>query len=374
MHTSEVAKEFTKRSIMQGDVLENLAKLPNDCIDTVITSPPYYGLRDYGVDGQIGLEPTIQEYLSKLHQIMEALRRVLKPTGSVFWNIGDTYAGGKAHADWSGTDKQFMSDKQRNKLQFSADKDKTVKPKSLYGIPQRFMIDCIDAGWICRNAIIWHKFNAMPFSGSDRLTNKYEPIFHFTKNKKYYYNLKPIREPSLETKPPKHKDTSGQTQLIKGASAPKPYHKNMNIPRPKSGPHSMHTKRVENRKWTKIGGQATQRISKNHYGCYDQEGKPINHIDGKNPGDIWTINPIPNPSIHSSTFPPDLPRKIISCACPPNGIVLDPFAGSGTTLEVAAQMGRKWIGIEINPSYVEIIKKRMGKYGQVLCPESKQRG
>ena len=352
--------------ILQGDVLEKLATLDPDSIDCVITSPPYYGLRDYGQTNQIGLETSLREYLDKLQQVMQALRRVLKPTGSIFWNLGDTYAGGKAHADWSGTDKQFMSDKQRNKLQFSADKDKTVKPKSLYGVPQRFMIDCIDAGWVCRNVIVWHKPNGMPFSGSDRLTNKYESIFHFTKTGKYYYDLGPIREASLETKPPKQKDTAGQTQLIKGSDDKKINHKNMNINRPNSKPHSMHAKRIQDRKWANIDGQTAHSLSKNHTGSYDQNGNNINHPDGKNPGDVWAINPIPNPSIHSATFPPMLPRKLISCACPKDGIVLDPFAGSGTTLEAAALLNRDWIGIELNPDYAEIIKERMAKYRHVL--------
>ena len=348
-------------TVLQGDVLERLTDIEPESVDLVITSPPYYGLRDYGTDGQIGLEKTLHEYLDKLQQVMQGLHRVLKPTGSVFWNIDDTYAGGKAHADWSGTDRQFMSDKRRQELQFSTDKDKTVKPKSLYGVPQRFMINCIDAGWICRNQIIWCKYNSMPFSGSDRLGKKYEPIFFFTKQAKYFFDLKPIREPSQYVKESRKKNDGKQTLLTDEAPAMNNvHHKNMDAKVPGNHPHTLHKNRLDDRKYLNVPGQGKQGLAYHTHGFIN--GKSVNHPDGKNPGDVLNMNAVPNPTIHSATFPPALPAYIIKCACPPDGVVLDPFAGSGTTLEAAAKLGRHYLGIELNPEYCVLIDKRMDSY------------
>ncbi len=332
------------RVILQGDVLERLKDIPEESIDCVITSPPYYGLRDYGHDGQIGLETNVKDYIDKLMSVMRGLRRVLKPTGSIFWNLGDTYAGTKIS-------------------------NARVRTKSLFGIPDRFKIRCIDEGYIVRNDIIWHRPNHMPFSGSDRLTNSYERVFFITKSKKYFFNLKPIREPSIEYPMPKTKPHNhvGQKQLLPGNDFKIPDPKNLKVKRPVIKYNTMHIKQLENRKWHNIAGQRTHSLSDNHTGPYTFEGKCINHPDGKNPGDVMSIHTVPNKSIHSAAFPPELPRRLISCACPKNGIVLDPFAGSGTTLIEAAKQGKGWIGIELNAEYVSIISKLMRNHRKVIA-------
>ncbi|SVE64606.1 uncharacterized protein METZ01_LOCUS517460, partial [marine metagenome] len=159
------------RKILEGDIFDKIKEIPDKSIDTIITSPPYWGLRDYGVDGQFGLEPDFKDYLSKMQKVMVELWRVLKDTGSCWVNLGDTYSMGK-------------------------------NAKSRVGIPERFYINCIDSGWIARNHLVWTKNNAMPSAVKDRFTNKWESIFFFVKQQKYYFDLDAVREKSLtETKP-----------------------------------------------------------------------------------------------------------------------------------------------------------------------------
>lgn len=194
------------RTVLIGDVLEKIREIPDECIDTVITSPPYWALRDYGVEGQWGLEPTFQEYLAKLRRMMCEVKRVLKSTGSCWVNLGDTYADGVAHSDWTkgpnSTAKTGYSEARHDDMNFKGQKKDQVERKSKFGIPERFYAMCIDDGWIARNHIPWIKDNAMPSSVKDRLTNKWESIFFFTKTQSYYFNLDAIRvKPKHETPP-----------------------------------------------------------------------------------------------------------------------------------------------------------------------------
>lgn len=191
------------RQILHGDVLEKIKEIPDETIDIVVTSPAYYCLRNYGEKGQWGLEENFNEYLDKLMVLMDQLRRVLKPTGTVWMNIGDTYAEVKESWHFDKKPKIMTS----------------IKNKSQFGIPQRFYIRCIDDGWIARNWVTWMKNNSMPFSGKDRLKNMTEPVMFFAKEQKYYFDLDPVRR-KMSSEALKRKphiiDKTGQQELFPG--------------------------------------------------------------------------------------------------------------------------------------------------------------
>ncbi len=369
------------RTILYGDVLEKLQEIEPNSIDCVITSPPYWGLRDYGVLGQWGLESDFKDYLMKMGQFMVRLKRVLKSTGTVWINLGDTYAGGVSHSDWSGVDKDFHSDQAVKTRKFKAQIKEQLEPKTRYGIPERFYIECIDSGWIARNHIAWVKGNAMPSSVKDRFSNKWESIFFFAKNQKYYFNLDAVREKTIsETKPFNirvRENITGHAQAKLGDKSwtasekeLKEYNKNGerkqdNLPGKNHNLYKGFNQRWKNRKWSDVQGQETQTMAKNHYGIYDENGNNLNNPNGKNPGDVFFINPRPFPEAHFATFPIDLPLKILKCACPPDGIVLDPFFGSGTVGLAAEKLGLNWVGIELKKEYTEISNKRLGPYNNI---------
>ncbi len=348
------------RTILKGDVIEKLKELPNECIDTVITSPPYWGLRDYGVPGQWGLEPSFHTYLEHMQQFMNEIRRVLKSSGSVWINLGDTYAGGNNHSDWSSSNKRFYSDQAKKARQFKAQTKRHLEDKSRYGIPERFYIQCIDNGWIARNHIPWYKPNAMPSSVKDRFTNKWESIFFFVKNKTYYFDLDSVRQKRVSGARYKpfaihvREFNKGKTQLKFGETSRARIPSKNELPKYKRDGTKI---REEN----KAQDQYTSRIQE----ARDKGGEhdnPLGNPNGKNPGDVFFINPQPFIEAHFATFPFELPAKIISCACPPGGLVLDPFFGAGTVGLAAEKLGRQWIGIELNEEYIKIARKRLSPY------------
>ena len=364
-----------------GDVLDQLKLLPSNSIDCIITSPPYYALRNYGVEGQMGCEPNFQLYLKKLRLIMDQCKRILKPTGSCWINLGDTYAGsGKgAGTDPSNCKESFVFDKKPKVGEL------TIRAKSLMGIPQRFMIQCIDDGWICRNVNIWYKSNAMPSSGTDNFTNKYENLFFFVKNnltvfayneksgksvpkqpkikkggidweyrkcntcngtgyihgelhkrcngngifrysfwhnRDYHFDLNTVRVKPLSTKQsgrPKNSTVEHEQSTLLGAVTPDEIKdatkKQDNVlgadGKPKAN-YAGFNKRWSNRK----NADSDETIKHDHSGCYDSNGKCLNNPIGKNPGDVFFINPKPFKEAHFATFPPELPTKMLLCSCP----------------------------------------------------------
>lgn len=374
------------RTIFQGDVLEKLAEIESESIDCIVSSPPYWGLRDYGVDGQLGLEPDFRDYLKTMNEIMVQLKRVLKNTGTCWINLGDSYWGGGRGPDSferKGLQKNWndKSVKQQHTEQTQAMwKSKLIENKSRVGIPERFYINCIDDGWIARNHIPWYKANSMPSSVKDRFTNKWESIFFFAKQQKYYFDLDSVREKTLtESKPfnvrvrdsPKGKYGSlfSATEDEIANHNSKGERKMLNVGG--QSPHGIHRNRKEgkadweDRKTLQPGynNSTHQTLNKKHSGNYDMEtGECLNNPKGKNPGDVFFINPKPFPEAHFATFPVDLPTKILKCACPKDGIVLDPFFGSGTVGVAAEQLGLKWCGIELNEEYIKIAKKRLDPF------------
>lgn len=297
--------------IYHGDTLEVLKTFPNESIDMVITSPPYYALRDYGIEGQIGLESTFQEYLNKLINIFDEVKRILKPTGSCWVNLGDSYGG-------TGDKNQYVDPKNpegRNGQVKSLTKG--LQGKCLLQIPNRFAIMMTDHGWILRNEIIWHKPNCMPASVTDRFTVDFEKLFFFVKNKEYYFEQQkvPNKEVSIRARNAKLNQTTDE-----GAS--------------------------KNAVNVQLGTE--------------NRGYRFIPEDGRNMRCVWEITTQPFKGSHFAVFPEKLIEIPIKACCPPEiGSVLDIFMGSGTTGVVAKKLGRNYVGIDINPKYIAMAEKRI---------------
>lgn len=366
--------------VLKGDALTVLKTLPSESINCTMTSPPYWGLRDYGIEpiiwdgdadcehewgkarkipattqwntggvfdpknrkvvqeekyigqfcskcgawkGSLGLEPTFDLYIKHLCNIFDEVKRVTRNDGTCWVNLGDTYNnstnGGKLASDKSG----LCSGKGRNpKLDNSVFviRDKQCLPtKSLCLIPFRFAIEMLNRGWILRNVIIWHKPNCMPSSAKDRFTVDFEYLFFFAKSKKYWFETQ--YENSIES----------NEKVMARAMSKNHFNKN-----------------------DITGGLSVD--SKNKYYEKIRNGEiPI----GRNKRTVWTIPTKPYPEAHFAVYPAELIRTCIKAGCPKGGVVLDPFAGSGTTLEEAIRQGKDYIGIELKDDYIELIEKRL---------------
>lgn len=301
--------------IINGDSLKVLKTLDTESIDCIITSPPYWQLRDYNISGQIGLEENIEEYIEKLMLIMDELYRVLKKSGTFFLNIGDTY---------SNVNSKFSkrSNKKRGKENiFKVIPRKTnIQRKSKMMIPERLCIKMIDQGWILRNEIIWHKPNVLPESLNDRFTNDFEKIFFFTKNQKYYFKkqYEPYSEKTLNGFKDKVMPTGKKKMLEAGESK-----------------------------------TAMKRI--------DKPWKTIYNENGRNMRTVWSIATKGIKEGHYASFPEELVKRCLLAGCPIDGIVLDPFLGSGTTLKVAKRLNLNGVGVELKKEYIEIAVSRIGE-------------
>lgn len=306
--------------IYHGNCLDVIKTFPDKSIDSVITSPPYWQLRDYQWDGQWGLEPTFQMYLENLWSLMDEIYRVLKDTGTVWINLGDSYStqSGTNLAISKGKHKEQESTYLTNRGESgNLIKDKSLPSKCLLLIPHRFAIGCIDRGWIMRNDIVWAKRNGMPESVTDRFSKKHEYFFFMTKNEKYYFDLDAIRD------------------KVENPGKPRAFAKKGNNDRNDTG-----------------------RI-------YNPES-----ITGKNPGsvsDFWDIPTQPSKDAHYATYNTKLIDKPIVAGCPIGGIILDPFCGTATTGCRAIDLQREFIGIEGSQSFVEIGNKKLQPY--ILQPQ-----
>jgi len=292
--------------ILIGNAFDHLKTLSSNSVDCVVTSPPYYGLRDYGMGEQIGLEQTPEEFVIKMKALFRHVRRVLRPNGTLWLNLGDSYWGGKMDA----TSKQLsnLNTNQRNTQRSHS----TLKQKDLIGIPWRVALALQQDGWYLRSDIIWHKPNPMPESVRDRPTKSHEYIFLLTKTDDYYYDSDAILEPFSE-------DRGGITKA-RGATA-------YCVARGNDQSNS--------------GGFTRSR-------------------DGRNKRSVWTVTTGSFKGAHFATFPKKLIEPCILAGCPKGGTVLDPFFGSGTTGLVAEELGRKYIGIELNPKFAAIAQERLG--------------
>jgi DNA modification methylase len=304
--------------IFNEPCLETLSRMPDKSINCVITSPPYWQLRDYGYDGQWGLEPTFQEYLEHLWQLMDDIYRVLKDEGTCWINLGDSYN----NSGWAGNRANKFNDQPIVPSGTKAGRggQKGYANKCLVLLPHRFAIGCIDRGWILRNDIIWAKPNGMPEPVTDRFTKKHEYIFFMVKSEKYYFDLDAIRE--------KHSIVS--------------------LNRDKYG-----------RKSEYANGQAA-------VGRSYEAGEMCNP-KGKNPGsvsDFWNITTKPSSNKHYASYNDELLMKPILAGCPEGGLIYDPFMGTGTTAITALRANRNFIGSEMSTEYIKICENNIAPYLQ----------
>jgi site-specific DNA-methyltransferase (adenine-specific) len=360
-------EENYNNKILQGNVLEVLRKLPDNFVDMMITSPPYWALRNYGLPdsifggditckhvwqeenhflhrgsskskkltegtvnevevlsntcskcgawkGQLGQEPNYHDYINHLFEIMQEVSRVVKDSGSIWVNLGDSYAGSN---QGSGTEKVGAKQKTNRGTNYMNSKDHKsilakidIRQKSLVGIPDRFKIQMIDGGFICRNEIIWHKPNQMPVSTKDRFTVDFEKFYFFTNNGKYYF------EQQLEESVWAKLDSRAETGATLGEKGSK------------------------------------KQYALNESGKYRKDKK-------RNKRSVWSINTKGLREAHFAIFPEELIETPIKACCPENGLVMDIFFGSGTTGVVAKKLNRNYLGIELNTEYIKIAEKRL---------------
>ena len=268
-------------SLYHGDARDVLAQIPAESVHCIVTSPPYWGLRDYGIDGQLGLEPSPEEYCANMVKVFREVWRVLKPTGTVWLNLGDSYSGGGGAHKPEHANPGLSKSAERNGVPTSErDVISGLKPKDLVGIPWRVAFALQADGWYLRSDIIWSKPNPMPESVTDRPTKAHEYVFLLTKSPRYYYDADAIREP-----------------------------------------------------------------------IYSEQGR--------NKRSVWEIATQPYPEAHFATFPEKLVEPCILAGCPQDGVVLDPFVGSGTTLAVAQRLGRRSIGTDLSLAYLDLAVSRL---------------
>lgn len=322
--------------ILTGRATELLVQLPDESIHTCITSPPYWALRDYGCQGQIGLEATPDAYIASLCAVFEQVRRVLRSDGTLWLNLGDTYIG--YHGNRNATDGNAPSRASTVGLE-------SLKNKDLVGIPWRVAFALQEMGWYLRTDIIWHKPNAMPESVKDRPTRSHEYIFLFSKEPRYYYDHEAVREKVDAYESGKWQSEAALTFARKVNEANRPNQQ-----------YSQH--RVER-------AQNSTPVHKPNRSI-PQMAQKTGSMGTPNPGlrncrSVWTIATRPYREAHFATFPPDLVRPCLLAGCPENGVVLDPFFGSGTVGQVAIEENRHFLGIELNPEYVEMAERRLEK-------------
>ncbi|MCE7006604.1 site-specific DNA-methyltransferase [Kibdelosporangium philippinense] len=309
-----------RNTILLGDARTRLAELPTASVDCVVTSPPYFQVRNYQAPGQLGLEPTVAGWVANLRPVLREVARVLTPTGGLWLNLGDSFS---RHTRYG------------------------APTKSLMLAPERLILALAQDGWLVRNKVIWAKTNPMPSSVDDRLTLTYELVYFLVRQRTYFFDLDAIREPyraqqpaTRRTEPPARRpDWAGPLAASRGGLS-------KGLPR---NPH------------------------------------------GKNPGDVWAIPTKGFRGAHFATFPPELVRRPMLATCPAvvctqcgagqkvstgtlpcdchaparRGLVLDPFFGAGTTGLVARELGRDWLGIELNPDFVRLAEERLGLTGRL---------
>ena len=324
-----------------GDSYEVLKSFPTNSIDMAMTSPPYWGKREYDNMNGIGLENDFNKYIDNLLHIFSELHRVLKPTGSFWLNIGDSYSC-----------------------------------KKLLGIPWRVALQmCDEQGWILRNSVVWNKVKGGPDNSKDKLRNVHENLFHFVKSKKYYYDVSMARKEPLKAKVQngavisatgvtgvRYKRQIELSTILSEEQKQNAFHDLNNIlEQIKAGDIAdfrmiiKGQQRTTHSDSTKVSGRAKELETRGYYFLKY-------HPDGAKMGDVWDIIPedTQGRKLHFAPYPADLCRTPILTTCPPNGIVLDPFSGTGTTMAVAYENGRKSVGIDIAQCYVDYAEERIG--------------
>lgn len=305
----------------KGESLEVLKAMPNESVNCVITSPPYWNLRDYGIVGQLGLEKTFQEYINRLCNIFDEVKRVLKKDGTCWVVLGDTYNNNPSNQGTANTGNAAALEQigRMNRLQDG------LAAKSLCQIPSRFGIEMTNRGWILRNKIIWYKRNCMPSSAKDRFTVDFEYVHFFVKNEKYWFNQQFEKYLIKENRPA-------------GIVRNREYNYDSKLNAMNKKKYSLRQKRGGNKNLDYYNSQ------------------------GKNKRTVWNINTQPFPDAHSAVFPEKLVETPIKAGCPKDGIVMDIFSGSGTVHLVAEKLNRKSISIDLSGEYCEMEKNRIEQY------------
>lgn len=306
--------------ILVGDCIEMMRTLPDQSVHTCITSPPYFGLRDYGVDGQIGLEASPREFIESLVAVFREVRRVLRDDGTLWVNLGDSYASGGR-----GGGGRYMAERGDGAWQGKGDATgwrsapAGWKHKDLLGLPWRLAIALQDEGWYLRQDIIWHKPNPMPESIKDRCTKAHEYLFLLSKSPRYYFDQGSIREPA----------------------------------RAQAAPESASRRNSFARETKYTDGEHGQ-TAQHRTGRDD-----VDYDETRNKRSVWTVATASFKGAHFATFPPDLIRPCVLAGSPRGGMVLDPFGGAGTTALVAMQEGRQSVICELNPEYAALARQRL---------------
>ncbi|MEM8615332.1 MAG: site-specific DNA-methyltransferase [Pseudomonadota bacterium] len=362
-----------------------MRELPDDSIHCCVTSPPYWGLRDYGVEGQLGLERSLAEHIDKMVEVFEEVRRVLRPDGTLWLNYGDCYAStpnGRSAADTkaAGGDDRTFRDKpfstvgpifnpyaeagdRRGKSSNVGARGQaghtgrvwaggTLKPKDLCMVPNRVAIALQEAGWWVRSEIIWAKPNPMPESVTDRPAGSHEKIWLLSKSARYWYDAEAVRERRVQDE-----DANGFRggSYVEGAAGPRKERGNYKKPAGWAVDGS-HTAVADNKGPRKRGHAREHTGFRN---AWDQMSREEQQSNGRNCRNVWTIATKPFSEAHFATFPPELAERCIKAGCPIGGTVLDPFGGAGTTGLVADRLQRGAILIELNPEYAGMARERI---------------
>lgn len=349
--------------ILIGDVREKLAELPDESVHCVVTSPPYWGLRDYGVDGQIGLEPSVAEWTRVMVEVFAEVRRVLRSDGTAWINIGDSYVSGQGgrQSAIGELPKSLRRDRPTPHARQDVDvaawgqraltprnypgRDSGLKAKDQMLQPERLALALQDDGWWVRRRIIWAKPNPAPETVRDRPTNSHEIVYLLSRSARYFYDAAAAREP-----------TTGGAHARKSIKTPDGWDTSAGD----GGHGSFHREGREKGKYRPAGvGPKSARPGEGIKANESYNAALTDMVDDRNMRDVWTIPIQAFAGAHFATFPDELARRCIVAGCPKDGTVLDPFGGAGTTGLVADRLGRNAVLIELNPQYAEIARKRI---------------
>lgn len=345
-----------KHLIQTGDCRELLKALPEKSVNCCVTSPPYFGLRDYGHAGQIGLDKTPSAYVAEMVDVFSGVHRALRDDGTFWLNLGDSYTpvnygvNSKRRRESPGSENTLQGrsgnwhadrDGPRSAAVFTGCRDEGLKQKDLTGMPWRVAFALQEFGWYLRDAIVWAKPNGMPGSQKDRCTSSYEMIFHFSKSERYWSDFDAIKTPPRES------------TLVRTAQ---------NV-QAQAGSHRANGGGKTNGPMKAIGGTDKQRgHSRQHAGFnerWDAMEKSEQQARPATMRNVWFVSPGGYPGAHRAVMPEEIARRCILAGSPPQGIVLDPFGGAGTTGLVATQNNRRALLIELNPEYAAMADKRI---------------
>ena len=360
-------------TILPGDVVEQLRTLPDCSVQCVVTSPPYYGLRNYGVEGQIGLEDTPEAFIQKIVEVFREVKRVLRNDGTLWLNFGDSYWANRAENGKVGGLGKTAKAGREQQGRAGCGKHGSIKAKDMIGIPWMVAFALRADGWYLRSDIIWSKPNPMPESVTDRPTKAHEYVFLLTKKAKYYYDADAIKEPAttIEERPFGCERARGYNgKLNIDENAPEQF-KHKNLQPDGQPPQTMHLKRAMkqdltgNPTYTGFNDRYAEKMARNgtnipgHSGILKADGTPFCDGITRNARTVWTIPTQPTPEAHFATFPEALVEPCIKAGSKIGDVILDPFGGSGTTAKVARDLKRSCILIELNPAYVKIMKNKL---------------